>query len=158
MYESLPPDRHTITRSPAAIMRVVLDRLADEAAQVRAKLLRGLRRPVRISEGLGRGVHANASLGKARRGFTAQWLAQVQLPDDRENRERRHDVLDGVAAQGSAEQAINLQVEGLEDLRQAVPEGRPGQQSAVRVALRRERTRTAARSPRWTSPGRRRTE
>ena len=57
-----------------------------------------------------------------------------QLTDDGEHGERRQHVFDGVAAQGAAEQSIDLQVEGLEHLGEAVPDGRPGQQAPVAVA------------------------
>ena len=66
-------------------------------------------------------------------------------------------MLDGVAAQRAAEQAVDLQIEGLEDLGEAVPDGRPDQQPAVAVAPRRIGRDQQARSRGWTSPGRRRT-
>ena len=63
--------------------------------------------------------------------------AHPQLADDGEHRERRQHVFDGVAAQRAAEQPVDLQIEGLEHLGEAVPDGRPGQQPAMAVAPRR---------------------
>ena len=72
-------------------------------------------------------------------------LAQPQLAHDGEHRERRQHMFDGVAAQRAAEQPIDLQIEGLEDLGEAVPAGGPRQQPAMAVAPRRDRRRSAAR-------------
>ena len=63
VYESLPPDRHAITRSPSWIMREVFDRLASQPAQARLQALEGLRRMRRRGHRLDRCVARDRSHG-----------------------------------------------------------------------------------------------